>query len=307
MENRVLHIISGLGQGGAERQLIELVKQNNSHAICSLTSGGYFEKEARKNGITIWSIGMGDSIFNPLFIFRLKKVVSIFKPQLIHCWMYHACLITVFLKYIFGIQIPILWGIRCSDMDTSKYSYKLRLVILGCKLFSKSVKCIIYNSESGKDFHSKIGFSKKNSIVIPNGIAVDSFKPNAILRKKIKQTLKIREDTKVLLNVARLDPMKGQDNLLSVFKNIRSKNYDVILILAGSGTDKLEVPQDVIALGECKNIEEIYSIGDIIISSSEYGEGFSNALAEGMASGFNPSCYRCRRFQENYSEHRNFS
>ena len=36
---RVLHLISSLQQGGAERQLIELVKQNENHVICQLISG----------------------------------------------------------------------------------------------------------------------------------------------------------------------------------------------------------------------------------------------------------------------------
>ena len=48
-EIRVLHIISSLGQGGAERQLVELVKQNKSHAICQLISGGSYEEEIKKD------------------------------------------------------------------------------------------------------------------------------------------------------------------------------------------------------------------------------------------------------------------
>ena len=42
--------------------------------------------------------------------------------------------------------------------------------------------------------------------------------------------------------------MKGHNTLINVFNNIRSKKYKAILILAGSNTDKLKVPQGVIAL-----------------------------------------------------------
>ena len=42
---KVLHIISSLGQGGAERQLIEIVKMNHNHEVCQLLSGGIYEKE----------------------------------------------------------------------------------------------------------------------------------------------------------------------------------------------------------------------------------------------------------------------
>ena len=33
---KVLHIISSLGMGGAERQLLELTQENNNHGICQL-------------------------------------------------------------------------------------------------------------------------------------------------------------------------------------------------------------------------------------------------------------------------------
>ena len=46
---KVLHIISSLHQGGAERQLLELVKNNNQHAVCQLFSGGIYEKELKEN------------------------------------------------------------------------------------------------------------------------------------------------------------------------------------------------------------------------------------------------------------------
>ena len=35
-EIKVLHIIPNLGQGGAERQLVELISDNKSHQICQL-------------------------------------------------------------------------------------------------------------------------------------------------------------------------------------------------------------------------------------------------------------------------------
>ena len=44
----------------------------------------------------------------------------------------------------------------------------------------------------------------------------------------------------------------------------------------------------MIALGCNDKINEVYAASDIIISSSAFGEGFSNALGEGMASGLVP-------------------
>ena len=41
-------------------------------------------------------------------------------------------------------------------------------------------------------------------------------------------------------------------------------------------------------MGSCKDIDQVYSACDIIVSSSAFGEGFSNALAEGMSSSLIP-------------------
>ena len=59
-------------------------------------------------------------------------------------------------------------------------------------------------------------------------------------------------------------------------------------MLAGKGTDKLDLPYNCIALGMKRNIEEYYNIADILIVPSAFGEGFSNALVEGMLTNLYP-------------------
>ena len=66
------------------------------------------------------------------------------------------------------IKIPIIWGIRCSNMELRHYALRLKLVINLCKFFSKKASCIVYNSFSGKEFHQKKGFSNSKSFVIHN-------------------------------------------------------------------------------------------------------------------------------------------
>ena len=64
------------------------------------------------------------------------------------------------------------------------------------------------------------------------------------------------------------------------------RGADVVLV--GRGTDRLALPLGVRALGARGDIARVLSAGDIIVSSSAYGEGFSNAIAEGMAAGLVP-------------------
>ncbi len=285
---KVLHIITSLDQGGAERQLLELLEKNKTHEVCQLLRAGYYDANLSSKGTKIYSLNMKRKVPDIRAFYKLKKIISISKPQIIHCWMYHSCLLEILLRKISkNKNISLVWGLRCSNMDLKYYSFQLNFIIKACKYFSNSPNIIINNSFEGKKFHDKLGFTK-NSIVIPNGINIKKFSPNNKNRKIFRKRFDISNKTKVLLCVARLDPMKDHKTLLSVFNKIKLLYSDIVLILAGLGTEKFINEKKVIALGAYKNIEQVYSASDVIISSSAFGEGFSNALGEGMASGLIP-------------------
>lgn len=280
----MLHIISSLEQGGAERQLLELVKANSSHAICQLFSGNFYEEEIKNNKIKLFDLNFKKNILTIFSILKLYKIIKNYNPEVINTWMYHSSILEIVLrKILFKNKIPLIWGLRCSNMDMSNYSILLKLVINLCKYFSSSPNIIINNSNAGLNFHRDIGFKGKN-IVIHNGIDISKFSLNNTFRKDFRNKYNINSKTKVLLCVARVDPMKDHKSLLEAFAKIKIKFPSTILILAGFGTDRIKDKNGLITLGSHKNINYVYSACDIIISCSAFGEGFSNALAEGMAS-----------------------
>jgi len=282
-KNKILHIMPYLGQGGAERQLLELIKENKNHAVCQLSPSGHYENEVKSTGNALFDLGMKRKIPDIRALYRLNKIINFFQPDIIHTWMYHASLLEVLLRKIGkNKNIPLIWSLRCSDMDTTHYAVQLKLVIKACKYFSYFPDLIINNSYRGKQIHEDIGF-KNDSIVISNGIDTDKFLFSNIKKINFRKKHKIPLTSKVLLSVARLDPMKDHGSLLSAFKEVKKIYPDSVLILAGLGTETFSERDGILALGSCDNIGEIYSASDIIISSSAFGEGFSNALGEGMA------------------------
>ena len=285
---KVLHIITNLDQGGAERQLLELLEKNKTHEVCQLLRAGYYDAYLSSKGTKLYSLNMKRKVPDIRAFYKLKKIISISKPQIIHCWMYHSCLLEILLRKISkNKNISLVWGLRCSNMDLKYYSFQLNFIIKACKYFSNSPNMIINNSFEGKKVHDKLGFNKK-SIVIPNGINVKKFSPNNKNREKFRKKFGINNNTKVFLCVARLDPMKDHATLLSAFNKIKLLYSNVVLVLAGLGTEKFANEKKVISLGAYENINHVYNASDIIISSSAFGEGFSNALGEGMASGLIP-------------------
>ena len=60
-------------------------------------------------------------------------------------------------------------------MKLKYYSWKLRLIIYLCKIFSFTANSIVYNSYAGLNYHLSLGFSKKFNKVIHNGIDEKKF------------------------------------------------------------------------------------------------------------------------------------
>ena len=122
-EIKVLHIISSMGIGGAERQLLELIEENKSHGICQLVPNNIWGKKFLENKHRFFHLGMRRGFPDPRSIINLKKIIDIFEPQIIHTWMYHASLMEAILRKLGNNRnIPLVWGMRCSNMDTSYYS-----------------------------------------------------------------------------------------------------------------------------------------------------------------------------------------
>ena len=62
---KVLHIIASLGNGGAERQLIEILKYNRNHGVLLLSTADVYKETLDKLKIKYWEMG----VKNKLLIF----------------------------------------------------------------------------------------------------------------------------------------------------------------------------------------------------------------------------------------------
>ena len=60
---------------------------------------------------------------------------------------------------------------------------------------------------------------------------------------------------------------------------------DLFALLVGAGTENLAASRNVLRLGRRHDVARLFAAADVAVSSSRFGEGFSNALAEGMACG----------------------
>lgn len=286
---KVLHVIVSLGNGGAERQLVELLRYNKHHGVVLLNNADVYRNTLDVLKIKYWEMQLQNKflIFTKIFFF--KKIINEFKPDIVQSWMYNACLFSLICRIFKLYNKPLIWNIRCSNMITKHYSFLLKVIIYVCALFSKKVEKIVFNSLAGINYHKKIGFNQKKVELVYNGINSKKFKFNNKYRELFREKYNISKNELILMCVARVDPMKNFKNFLKAYETLEKSDVNKIkLVLIGKGTNQLALPDNCIALGMKRNVELYYSMADIILVPSAFGEGFSNVLVEGMLTNLLP-------------------
>ena len=287
IEGKVLHVITGLHTGGAERTLATLVLARPGKAvpptIAALTPGGVYAAELEAAGLRVLDLGMRRGFPNPFTVFKLARIIRHERPQVIQSWMYHADLMALLALMLSGRRksTRLFWGIRCSDMDLSRYGIRLRLVIGLCAWLSRRPDGIIANSEAGREVHKRLGYRSKRFEVVDNGIDAARFALPGGIRAEVRRELGIPARAMVIATIARVDPMKDYETLIAALGSLPG----VHALAIGEGTEALPETAGLHRLGRRDDVPRLLAAADVLVSSSAFGEGFSNVIAEGMAAG----------------------
>jgi glycosyltransferase involved in cell wall biosynthesis len=161
---------------------------------------------------------------------------------------------------------------------------------------SRWTDVIICNSQAGARHVSANGYPSGKVVVIPNGFDTERFRPDAAARARLRAEWGIAPDQPVLGLVARLDPMKDHATFTAAARLLLEQVPEARFVCAGDWiepyrTRVLEVLGRS-GLGErlkwysyVRDMPAFYNALDVSTSSSAFGEGVSNAVAESMASG----------------------
>ena len=278
MKKKITFITSGIGTGGAERQLALLARglrdRGFNPTIVSLSAAPNPLPEFENLETYVYPLERG--LGSPRKFLNLWKKIRQLQPDIMQGWMYAGNLVASLLAI--GLKPPrVFHSVRASNMDRMRYGRQIMLNGLASH-FSRAT---IFNSQAGMDFHKNIGFPASNLKVIPNGIDTVKFSPEPKLRYILRRKLGFSSVDKVALYVARLDPMKGHKTVLDAA--LACPEYKFVIV--GKGTETLESSSNVICLGAWKNIAELYNAADLLVSISNFGEGFPNVIGEAMACG----------------------
>jgi glycosyltransferase involved in cell wall biosynthesis len=281
---RVMHVISGLDTGGAEAFLVQLATALKARGfeqdVVSVTTPGAYASSLKAVEIPVHALNVGSLAGAMAAVGRLAALVRKTKPDVMQGWMYYGDLFAALANRIVPGQRRLYWNLRASDTVEGGYG---RLVRINAKL-SGWPDAVIANSQTGLDFHLRHGYRPHATDVIPNGVDTGKFRPDAGDRAALRSEFGLPKDAILAIHVARLNPMKDHASFLTAMQKLPQLRG----LLVGAGTETLDLPDNVTALGLRKDVARLYRGADIVVSSSAFAEGFSNVLAEGMSSGLVP-------------------
>lgn len=292
---RVLHVIPGLESGGAEGQLLTLGRLMASRGVeqrvVTMTPEGVLRDSYAPIFGDLFDIGMTRGAVSIAAVARFHRILKDVRPDLVHAWMYHACLLVA----VTPARVPTVWSIR-HGLDAPDHLRPLtRFIVRTLPALEFRARTVVFNSVTSRNQHVRWGYSERKSLVIPNGVDTDRFVPARESGLKRRQEFGIPEDHRVVGYLGRLHAVKGWDLFCRAAASVLRHRRDVIFVMAGPASDteiqelhrllnKLGIASAVRFIGFEGDAPRYLAMLDILVSPSR-SEGFPNAVVEAMASG----------------------
>lgn len=283
---KILHLISTLGIGGAEKFVVQLSVQQkangNSVFVLALDSASDVGKDThyenaqidylKSNGVIYIKVG-GSGRKNPLNVgFQLRKYLSEIKPDIVHS---HMALWSLYLSFLNWKSLHVF----------TQHINRLKFPFLHKYILSHRIdKYICICEEAYVDMKKYIPIKKIKKII--NGINIDG-----VYTKRLDFT---RSNKIRFLFVGRLTYQKNINLLIEALSKLRIEGFDNFsLSIVGDGEDLNNLqnlvavnnlPEYISFLGVRKDINLLLSNHDVFILPSRY-EGYSIALIEALCSG----------------------
>ena len=276
---RVCFVVGTLGCGGAEKQLVFMlraIKRAGIEArVLCLTEGEFHEAEIKSLGVEVEYIGG-----NQNRIIRLCKIIQNIRKQpadIIHSSHFYTNIYAALAGKI--LKLPSIGAIR-SNLKSELAVHKS----LGAFQISLP-DFLIVNSELGRCAALEYGISPEKIEFVRNVVEAESG----------GRKIPVRQKNKVgFLFVGRLSKEKRPDRFLRLADALVRKYPELPLNfqIAGDGVMRKELEAQtqrnsllknkVEFLGERAEMKEIYRQADILVLTSDY-EGTPNVVLEAMA------------------------
>lgn len=299
---KILHIISGLTNGGAEAVLFRIVTSDsdNSHHVISMMDDGYYGERIRDRNIELSTLDMPSGRLTWRGCKKLFHLIKQIDPDVIQTWMYHADLIGGVIGRCAGKK-NIFWGVHHTTHNPND-RWLNSIIPKICALCSYIVpKKIICCAESAVIVHRHIGYKNDKLVCVKNGYDLKLFSPSDNLRNlkraEWQRSYGLGDNTIIFGMVGRYNPQKDHENLLKALEKLNAQTeISWHCIFAGADVDQSNkeltqsanskmISDQVLLLGPIEDVPAFMNAVDIHILPSAFGEAYPNVIAEAMACG----------------------
>lgn len=288
---RVLHVVAGLGAGGAERVAANLLRtlDREQFDAGAISLRGPFGTELgeilAQDGIPVWYMGK-ERGFDPSVLARVTRTMERFRPQVVHTHTYGLHYAFPFmLRHRIPAMIHTVHNLAEREMDGWSGRLVRRIA------FRRGVLPVAIAGEVADSIRRVYGID--DFPLIPNGIPVDAFRGRLEDRERWRKEEGFAPTDVLFVCVAGLRPQKNLALLLEAFHRGPASDPRAHLLLVGSGALKSELERQIGALGLQErshllglraDIAEILNAADVFVLSSDY-EGNPLSVMEAMAAG----------------------
>ncbi|HLM02130.1 MAG TPA: glycosyltransferase family 4 protein [Pyrinomonadaceae bacterium] len=319
---KVLHLIEGLGSGGAERLLYTNLKhfdrESLENEVVTVFSGAdYWRQPILDLNVPVSTLDCRSLRDIVPGVRRLRKEIARVQPDLIHTHLWTANIIGRIAG--FSTKTPVLSSIHNPEyepevfIDAPQLNPKKLFVARSLDKWTARVACrkMLAVSHYVKESASRrLDFPPEKIEVLYNPIDVSDLCSGTVrTREMLLNELNLPARSFILLNVARVAPQKGLLYAIQALAEIRRRFPETHLISVGGKDDaawlaRLEAEIERLGLKTCvhllgarRDVRDFLHNCDLFVFPSVF-EGLGIALTEAMAVGCACAASRIRPLDE---------
>lgn len=262
---KILHISRTMGQGGAEKVVMQLCCDNKEHEQFVASCGGVHVPELEKNGVrhfTIPDIDKKDPVLMAKTLLLLVKIIRKEHIDVIHT--HHR------MAAFYGKLISAVTGVK--HIYTAHNVFHDKVKLMNFALDGAAVVAV--GNGVRNNLVDDYGIDPERVNVINNTI-----NPMLTGQKNIElETLK--SNGKILVgSIGRISEQKGMDVFIKAINSAREENGNIVGIIIGDGEDrkemeslvgKLKLEQGIIFLGYQSAVLDLINQLDFVVLSSRW-------------------------------------
>lgn len=281
---KILHVITSLRTGGAEKLMVDLLPRlsETGYDVDLLLFDGTdtpFRRAAEEAGIKVIDLGKGGSVYSPIRLLKLLPFLR--KYDVVHT---HNTAPQLFAA-IGSMLCSVVLCTTEHNTSNRRRSWKWYATI-DRWMYNRYQKVICISNKAEENLRNYIGYSKAEITTVNNGIDVTKY-ANSQTSTLLEQ---IAPDSSKIIMVAGFRWEKDQDTLIRAMKHLPEKFH---LFFVGDGVRRQECEQlsrnekvdpRVHFLGIRNDVANLLHAADYVVMSSHF-EGLSLSSVEGMSVG----------------------